>query len=36
VEENAKAQSSISAQMPLMVIAVLLLLMVQLQSFAAP
>jgi multidrug efflux pump subunit AcrB len=33
VEENAKAQSSISAQMPLMVIAVLLLLMVQLQSF---
>ncbi len=34
VEENAKAQSSISAQMPLMVIAVLLLLMVQLQSFS--
>ena len=33
VEENAKAQSSISAQMPLMIIAVLLLLMVQLQSF---
>ena len=33
VEENAKAQSSISAQMPLMVIAVLLLLMIQLQSF---
>ncbi|MFL9926048.1 efflux RND transporter permease subunit [Herbaspirillum lusitanum] len=33
VEENAKAQSSISAQMPLMVIAVLVLLMVQLQSF---
>ena len=33
VEENAKAQSSISTQMPLMIIAVLLLLMVQLQSF---
>ncbi|EJL92151.1 cation/multidrug efflux pump [Herbaspirillum sp. CF444] len=33
VEENAKAQASISAQMPLMVIAVLVLLMVQLQSF---
>jgi len=33
VEENAKAQSSISAQMPLMIIAVLTLLMIQLQSF---
>ena len=33
VEENAKAQSSISAQMPLMAIAVLTLLMIQLQSF---
>ncbi len=33
VEENTKAQSSISAQMPLLVIAVLTLLMIQLQSF---
>jgi len=33
VEESAKGQSSIAAQMPLMLIAVLLLLMVQLQSF---
>jgi len=33
VEENAKAQASISEQLPLMIIAVLLLLMVQLQSF---
>jgi len=33
VEENGKAQSSISAQMPLMAIAVLTLLMIQLQSF---
>jgi len=33
VEESAKGQSSISEQMPLMLIAVLLLLMVQLQSF---
>jgi multidrug efflux pump len=33
VEENIKAQSSISAQMPLMAIAVLTLLMIQLQSF---
>jgi len=33
VEESAKGQSSISAQMPLMLIAVLVLLMVQLQSF---
>jgi multidrug efflux pump len=33
VEENAKAQASISAQLPLMLIAVLVLLMVQLQSF---
>ncbi|CAB3791422.1 efflux RND transporter permease subunit [Pararobbsia alpina] len=34
VEENAKAQASINAQMPLLVIAVLVLLMVQLQSFS--
>jgi multidrug efflux pump len=34
VEENAKAQASIVAQMPLMVIAVLTLLMMQLQSFS--
>jgi multidrug efflux pump subunit AcrB len=34
VEENAKAQASINAQMPLMIIAVLTLLMIQLQSFA--
>ncbi|GAA4330825.1 efflux RND transporter permease subunit [Pigmentiphaga soli] len=34
VEENAKGQSSINAQMPIMVIAVLTLLMIQLQSFA--
>ena len=33
VEENGKAQASIFAQMPLMAIAVLTLLMVQLQSF---
>jgi multidrug efflux pump len=33
VEENAKAQASIAAQLPLMLIAVLVLLMVQLQSF---
>jgi Cation/multidrug efflux pump len=33
VEENQKAQSSINAQMPLMAIAVLTLLMIQLQSF---
>lgn len=33
LEENTKAQASIATQMPLMVIAVLLLLMVQLQSF---
>jgi multidrug efflux pump subunit AcrB len=32
VEENGKAQGSINAQMPLMVIAVLTLLMIQLQS----
>jgi len=32
VEENAKAQASINAQMPLLVIAVLTFLMVQLQS----
>jgi len=34
VEENAKAQASIVAQMPLLVIAVLVFLMVQLQSFS--
>ncbi|SAL42996.1 efflux RND transporter permease subunit [Caballeronia telluris] len=34
VEENAKGQSSINAQMPIMVIVVLTLLMIQLQSFA--
>jgi multidrug efflux pump subunit AcrB len=34
VEENQKAQSSINAQMPVMVIAVLTLLMMQLQSFS--
>jgi len=34
VEESGKGQSSINAQMPLMAIAVLTLLMVQLQSFA--
>ncbi len=34
VEENAKAQSSISAQMPLLIIAVLTFLMIQLQSFS--
>lgn len=34
VEENAKAQASINAQLPLMVIAVLTLLMIQLQSFS--
>ncbi|MGG1943570.1 efflux RND transporter permease subunit [Trinickia sp. NRRL B-1857] len=34
VEESAKGQSSINAQMPLMAIAVLTLLMIQLQSFA--
>ncbi|WP_323118682.1 efflux RND transporter permease subunit [Burkholderia alba] len=34
VEESAKAQASINAQMPLMVIAVLTLLMIQLQSFS--
>jgi len=34
VEENGKAQASIFAQMPLMVIAVLTLLMMQLQSFS--
>ena len=33
VEENQKAQGSINAQMPLMAIAVLTLLMIQLQSF---
>ena len=34
MEENQKAQGSINAQMPLMLIAVLTLLMVQLQSFS--
>jgi multidrug efflux pump len=34
VEESAKAQKSINAQMPLMAIAVLTLLMIQLQSFS--
>ena len=34
VEENQKAQASINAQMPLLLIAVLTLLMVQLQSFS--
>lgn len=34
VEESAKAQASINAQMPLMVIAVFTLLMIQLQSFS--
>jgi multidrug efflux pump len=34
VEENAKAQGSINVQMPLLAVAVLLLLMVQLQSFS--
>jgi multidrug efflux pump len=34
VEENQKAQSSINAQMPVMLIAVLTLLMMQLQSFS--
>jgi multidrug efflux pump len=33
VEENAKAQASINAQMPLLIIAVLTFLMIQLQSF---
>jgi multidrug efflux pump len=34
VEQNAKAQGSINAQMPLLLVAVLVLLMVQLQSFS--
>jgi multidrug efflux pump len=34
VEENAKAQGSINAEMPLLVVAVLMLLMLQLQSFS--
>ena len=34
VEENAKAQGSINAQMPLLAVAVLMFLMVQLQSFS--
>ncbi|MDB6045803.1 MAG: AcrB/AcrD/AcrF family protein [Gammaproteobacteria bacterium] len=34
VEENAKAQSSINVQMPVLLVAVLVLLMVQLQSFS--
>ena len=34
VEENAKAQGSINAQMPVLVVTVLVLLMIQLQSFS--
>jgi multidrug efflux pump subunit AcrB len=34
VEENGKAQASINAQMPLMVVAILVLLMIQLQSLS--
>ncbi len=34
VEENAKAQGSINAQMPLLAVAVLVFLMIQLQSFS--
>jgi multidrug efflux pump len=34
VEESAKGQKSINAQMPVMIVAVLVLLMIQLQSFA--
>jgi multidrug efflux pump len=34
IEENAKAQASISAQMSLLVVAVFVLLMIQLQSFS--
>jgi multidrug efflux pump subunit AcrB len=34
VEQNAKAQESINAQMPIMLVAVLVLLMIQLQSFS--
>ena len=34
VEENAKAQASINAQMPVLLVAVLVLLMIQLQSFS--
>jgi len=34
VEENGKAQGSINAQMPVLVVAVLVLLMIQLQSFS--
>jgi multidrug efflux pump len=34
VEENGKAQASINAQMPLLLVAVLVLLMIQLQSFS--
>ena len=34
VEENGKAQGSINAQMPLLLIAILVLLMIQLQSFS--
>ena len=34
VEENAKAQDSINVEMPLLVVAVLVLLMIQLQSFS--
>jgi multidrug efflux pump subunit AcrB len=34
VEQNAKAQASINAQMPVLLVAVLVLLMIQLQSFS--
>src|SRR6185437_11330585 len=34
VEQNAKAQGSINAQMPVLLVAVLVLLMIQLQSFS--
>jgi multidrug efflux pump subunit AcrB len=34
VEQNAKAQASINAQMPLLAVAVLVILMIQLQSFS--
>jgi multidrug efflux pump len=34
VEENAKAQASINVQMPLLIVAVLTILMIQLQSFS--
>jgi multidrug efflux pump len=34
VEENAKAQASINAQMPVLIVAILVFLMIQLQSFS--